>query len=274
MDLKGKNIDIHVCQSRTVKPHMHDYLELAYVLHGSAVHKFNESEQDIISEGDYFIIDYHTIHSYQSMNNSDFSVINCLFIPQLVDKSLAYCRDFQTLLRHYLIQISDDRSRFGLSNRIFHDDNGRILNILNQMLTEYKEKDVGWLEILRSEMIKLLIMTARKLAHEEKQDIVSKIMLQVHQNYNQNLTLGKLAAEMNYSLPYISKLFKEKTCMTFRDYLHKTRMDEACRLLANTDEKVLNIAKAIGYRDVEFFYRKFKEYTGNTPTGFRTGLKI
>lgn len=268
------NINIHICSNRLGKPHSHDFLELAYVLHGNAVHRFNKSEEEIITKGDYFIIDYGTLHSYQSVEHCDFAVINCLFLPQFVDTSLAYCRDFQTLLRHYLIQIGGEYSRPSLANRIFHDDDGKILDILRQMLCEYKEKHMGWSEVMRSKMIEVLILTARKLAFEEPQDIVSTIMLQVHRKYNRNLTLGTLAAEMNYSLPYLSKLFKEKTGMTFRTYLQKTRIDEACRLLANTDEKISSIAKAVGYADVDFFSKIFKTSTGTTPQQFRVHLKI
>lgn len=267
-------INIHVCQGTKSTPHTHDFLELAYVLHGTAVHEFNENEEEIISKGDYFIIDYHTAHSYQSVNNCDFAVINCLFLPQFVDKSLAYCRDFQTLLRHYLIKIGGEYSRPNLANRIFHDDDGKILDILRQMLCEYKEKHIGWSEVMRSKVIEVLILTARKLAFEEPQDIISNIMIQTHQNYNQKLTLGKLAAEMNYSLPYISKLFKEKKGMTFRAYLQKIRIDEACRLLANTDEKIANISKMVGYSDVDFFIKVFKASTGTTPQQFRLQLKM
>lgn len=274
MELKESNFNIHICPNQTPEPHMHNYLELAYVLRGSAMHKCNESAEEIISEGNCFIIDYRTIHGYQSMDNCNFVVINCLFLPQLVDKSLAYCKDFQTLLRHYLIQINGEHSQLSLANRIFHDEDGRIRNILFQMFAEYEEKNLGWLEVLRSKMIELLIMTARKLTRDEPQGIISNIIIQTHQNYNQKLTLGKLAAEMNYSLPYISKLFKDTTGLTFRLYLQKIRIDEACRLLANTDEKIANIAKMVGYSDVDFFSRVFKESTKMTPNKFRENLKM
>lgn len=272
-NLSKNSINIHICSNRIAVPHTHNYLELAYVLHGSAVHRFNETDKKIISKGDYFIVDYRTVHSYQSVDNCDFSVINCLFLPQLVDKSLAYCRDFQTLLRHYLIQVGGNHIQINLANQIFHDDNGKILYLLREMLAEYGAKDISWLEIARTKMIDLLILTARKISHSEPQDIVSIIIAQIHKNYNQNLMLKNIAADMNYSLPYVSKLFKDTTGLTFRLYLQKTRLEEACRLLANTDEKVLSIAKMVGYSDVDFFSRTFKKFAGTTPQQFRIQLE-
>lgn len=207
------------------------------------------------------------------MNNCNFAVINCLFLPQLVDKSLAYCKDFQTLLRHYLIQINSNNFQLNLANHIFHEEDGRILSILQEMLTEYEQKDISCNEMLRTKMIDLLILTVRKISHIEPQDIVSVIVAQIHKNYNQNLTLKDIAGDINYSLPYISKLFKEKTGMTFRLYLQKTRIEEACRLLSNTDEKIFCISKMVGYSDVDFFSKIFKEHMGATPQQFRLCLK-
>lgn len=273
-NLKKNSINIHICPNRIAEPHTHDYLELAYVLHGTALHKFNETNEKIITKGDYFIIDYRTIHSYCSIDDCDFAVVNCLFLPQLVDKSLAYCKDFQTLLRHYLIHVSGNDIQLNLANRIFHDADNKIAVLLKEMIAEYEEKNVGWLEILRTKMIDLLILTARKISRGESQDIVSSIIAHIHQNYNQNLMLKNIAADMNYSLPYVSKLFKDTTGLTFRLYLQKTRIEEACRLLANTEEKVLSITKMVGYSDVDFFSKVFKTSIGTTPQQFRLQLKM
>lgn len=273
MDLKENIFNIHVCPSRIAYAHVHDYLELAYVLHGSAVHKINEAAGEIISEGDYFIIDYNTIHSYISIENRDFSVINCLFRPQLVDKSLAYCKEFSTLLRHYMIQINGEDSEINIANHIFHDDDGRILHILNEMLAEYRDMNIGWIEILRSKLIELLVFTARKVACSKPRGIVPEIINKIHANYAKNLTLGEIAEEMHYSLPYISKLFKEKTGLTFRAYVQKIRIEEACRLLAGTDEKISCISIMVGYADTDFFCRLFKSEQGVTPKSFRAAVR-
>lgn len=141
------------------------------------------------------------------------------------------------------------------------------------MLTEYEQKDISWNEMLRTKMIDLLIWTARKISHIEPQDVVSVIIAKIHKNYNQNLTLKDIAGDINYSLPYISKLFKEKTGITFRLYLQKTRIEEACRLLSNTDEKIFSISKMVGYSDVDFFSKIFKEHMGTTPQQFCVCLK-
>lgn len=263
------NIKITICDAKQTFTHYHKFLELAYVLKGRAFHTFNETEKQIISEGDFFIIDYKTNHSYESVDDCDFSIINCLFMPDFVDKSLVYCKSFQTLLRHYLININKGKSDVVMVDRIFFDSDGKVLEILKQMTYEYEEKNIGYLEILRLKLIEIFVITARMQSIVNNEDVVSEIVEKMYKEYHKNITLGMYSKEINYSLPYISKLFKEKTGMNFRDYLKKIRIEEACRLLVNSDEKIQNICESVGYCDVDFFSKVFKENMGITPGAFR-----
>lgn len=263
------SINFHVCLNNFSVPHTHEFLELSYVLHGTALHKFNETEEKIIKKGDYFIIDYNTVHSYKSINDDGLAIINLLFLPEIIDKSLWYCNNFQTLLHHYLIHVSSDDFQLNIANCVFQDSNGKILDLLKEMLSEYNEKNIGWFEILRTNLIKCLILTSRKISNSAPNDIISNVVNQVHHDYAQNLMLKDIADNYHYSLPYLSKLFKDKTQLTFQQYLQKTRIEEACRLLANTDEKIQAVAKMVGYNDVDFFSKLFKKYNGTTPKQFR-----
>ena len=188
---------------------------------GKAIHKINGANSTEIKKGDYFIIDYGTNHEYYGTTDN-VCVINCLFLPELIDKSLIYCKDFQTLIRHYLIKINSNSMNFSLANHIFHDDNGKILDILSEMLDEYREKQNNYTELIRSDLIRLLVLTARKIsAIENNADITQKIINEINRRYNENLTLSGIIEHMNYSLPYISKLFKVKTGLTFQQYLKR-----------------------------------------------------
>ena len=60
--------------------------------------------------------------------------------------------------------------------------------------------------------------------------------------------------------------------MTYREYVTRVRINEACRLLANTDKKITEIAAIVGYTDADFFYRVFKNRTGHTPMQLRRAV--
>lgn len=266
-------IIVYLCDSKFSAPHTHKFFELAYVLKGSALHKINNSEEQLISEGDFFIIDYQTEHGYKSVGEGDLVLINCLFLPQFVDKSLTYCRDFRTLMRHYLIQIDSSYSKLTIADSVFHDSSGIILTLIKEMLDEYNGSNLGRKELIRLKMIELLIQTARMQSSLGTADIIDKILLRINKEYNTGLSLGDIAEELNYSLPYLSKLFKDRTGHTFMAYLQKLRVSEACRLLINTDETANCISKLVGYSDYDYFCKVFRKSTDLMPTAFRKKFK-
>ena len=272
--LINDNIDVVVATKPQSKTHSHDFLELAYVAEGSAHHTIGNNTM-IIKKGDYFIVDYGTEHSYYSIDERPLKVINILFKPQLIDKSLVYCRSFNTLLNHYLIKIDAYSLKINPSDTIFTDDDGKILQYINTIVNENEQKMLGFTEIMRSTLIELLINTMRKISsRDQNEDVISSIMHAVNDNYVSPPTLSTLATNFGFSIPYLSMRFKEIVGIGYRDYIVKVRMEEARRLLANTDKKIAEIAECVGYNDVNFFYAIFKKVEGTSPAVFRKLLKM
>lgn len=103
-------------------------------------------------------------------------------------------------------------------------------------------------------------------------DIIQEIKLFVKENFNQDLNIQKVAKYFYFNPVYLGQLFKENTGMSFSDYLHKIRINEAKRLLRRTNMKVTQIAKEIGYRDPDYFTIKFKSIVQVTPSAFKNNF--
>ena len=90
----------------------------------------------------------------------------------------------------------------------------------------------------------------------------------------EELTLRDIADRMNYSLPYISKRFKDDMGTTFVKYLQNYRVMQGCRLLTSSRKSLGEITELVGYKDVKFFSALVKKMTGLSPADFRrTGGK-
>ncbi|MBQ7090154.1 MAG: helix-turn-helix transcriptional regulator, partial [Clostridia bacterium] len=142
---------------------------------------------------------------------------------------------------------------------------------------EYNEKQPGYHEMMRCQLIEILIDSIRQVPQSASTSdwsgMVQYITDQVNKNFMEKLSLSSLAQECCYSLAYVSKVFKEEMGMTFQDYLQKVRVHESCRLLANTSKKISEICGLVGYTDVKFFNQIFKKQTGMTPREFRKQRK-
>jgi YesN/AraC family two-component response regulator len=79
-------------------------------------------------------------------------------------------------------------------------------------------------------------------------------------------SLFSIAGEIGIDASYLSRLFKKETGEKFRDRLLKIKMEQAVEMLKNsTNYKTRDISGALGYHDVQNFYRAFKKYFGMSP---------
>lgn len=271
--LQKDKITFCISMEKNVKDHCHEFLELAYVTKGTMEHVLNGT-REVLQKGDYLIIDYGVRHSYQQKGEEELCVLNCLFLPEFIDKTLVKSRSFHDVVQHYLIKMSGPFTAIRPNSLVFHDQ-GRIFSLLSHMQLEYEEKQTGYLEILRGNLIEVMIQTMRKMHLPGSQSgrVCDDIIRYVNETYAKQLSLSVLAEELNYSLPYLSRRFKEETGMNFCDYVQKVRIEHSCRLLANTEKNVMEIAQLVGYSDVKFFNYVFKKQRSMTPREFRALTK-
>lgn len=104
---------------------------------------------------------------------------------------------------------------------------------------------------------------------DSQKQIFSDIIDFIRLNNNVYLTVADVAAKFGYNEGYLSHTFTRYTGMTLKQYILKLKMDEANRLLYDTNLSITEVAQAIGYRDVHNFSRFYKKYTGITPSDYR-----
>ncbi len=89
---------------------------------------------------------------------------------------------------------------------------------------------------------------------------------------DEQLSVESLCSHIHLSPTYFSTLFKRETGISFTAYVTQVRMEEAVRLLRETDEKTYRIAEQTGYSDPNYFSYVFKKRFGVSPSKFRAGL--
>lgn len=78
-----------------------------------------------------------------------------------------------------------------------------------------------------------------------------------------------LAARAGLSTRYFSIKFKELIGVSVQTYMIRSRIERAQHLLMHAGMNVTEVADALGYRDIFFFSRQFKQYTGKSPSEIR-----
>lgn len=99
--------------------------------------------------------------------------------------------------------------------------------------------------------------------------VIMKAKEYIKNNYKDDLTLNDVAAHVFLNGNYFSTLFKQKTGITFRNYLRNYRIEKAKELLTTTNFRIYEIALMVGYNEHSHFVRAFKSVTGKNPGQFR-----
>lgn len=257
--------------------HKHTFIELVYILSGTAVHVVGERKLPA-SKGDLFIINYDTPHTFfpNEESGEPFAAYDLLFTPEFFDTALINNLRFESISSSFLFyslfpaqQLEPDVHISGSSYSAFGE-------LFHKIYLEFTNREEGYINIIRAYVIELIIKMFRKMNSAPKSEtvthqtqIVNRTLAYLRENYQKQLSLDELAAQVFLSKDYFARLFRETTGMPISALLQKIRIEEACKLLTGTNKKVEAIAGDCGFRDIKYFYNSFKKVTGMTPRQYR-----
>lgn len=102
---------------------------------------------------------------------------------------------------------------------------------------------------------------------------LNKIVAYLKENLTGKHSLETLAKKFYMNPSCVCRLFANYLGTTFTAYLTMLRMDEAARLLKETQKDIKEISVLCGYKDYFYFCRVFRQHHSCTPTVFREGFK-
>lgn len=149
------------------------------------------------------------------------------------------------------------------------DAGGDVLKITAKHSVFHRSKNINisMIEMFLKDILNEYLTSLSK-AHSTK-GYAGEIAEYVKNNYNEDITLSYFAKKYYLNTSYLGFIFKQKMGVSFNKYLNIRRMEEAKKLLKNTDLKIYEIASKVGFKDSGYFSRKFESYTNLSPIEFR-----
>lgn len=111
--------------------------------------------------------------------------------------------------------------------------------------------------------------TSKEASSRGNGSAVTEAIDYLKRHFREKIRLQELAERFYLSPAYFGQQFKRETGHSFHDYIHRLRIDEACKMLRRTDLLVSEIASRLGYHDTEYFTAKFKALTGESPSSYK-----
>ncbi|MGN0972308.1 MAG: response regulator [Aristaeellaceae bacterium] len=99
--------------------------------------------------------------------------------------------------------------------------------------------------------------------------LMNRVVDYIDAHLADDLTLTRLAQVGGFNASYLSRLFKQLMGVGVSDYILRKRMELARRLLADTNDRIQDVAARTGYLSAHSFTRAFRTETGISPTQWR-----
>ena len=127
--------------------------------------------------------------------------------------------------------------------------------------------------ILKQLMIQLLRADrespSERQASNQLTESIREVANYIRQHPGAVMKVEDLAARAGLSARYFSSKFKQLIGVSVQQYIVRSRIERAQHLLTHAGMNVSEVAGALGYRDVFFFSRQFKQHTGKRPSDIR-----
>jgi len=254
--------------------HWHDEVEFFYLTKGQATF-FIDTKAIEVKSGEAIFVNSGEIHTAYS---KDF--LNCEFYAIVFDLNM---------LQSSVIGECQSKYLFPLTHKTYLPPQKisltlawelAILDQLNLIIDKYLKREPAYeISIIASLYIiiynlilndKLTLNTDSSSEHGiQKLEQFKKSLSYIHSNYGNKISMLDIAQDINMSQFHFCRFFKKMSGNTPIEYLIHYRINQAEKLLNDTDKKIMDIALDVGFDTVSHFIKTFKKIKKCTPSKFR-----
>ncbi len=145
----------------------------------------------------------------------------------------------------------------------FQEDSVRNLNILELKKANTFESQENF----------IFHVCRRFFSEKSKKESYSLITIKalkiIEKNFSDNISLSKIAECLDINKSYLSTTFKNDTGKNLSNYILEFRIERAKDLLVNSEMKIYEIAEEVGFSNVYYFSKVFKDIVGITCKEYR-----
>lgn len=254
----------------TVPLHWHDEMELIYIKKGSGQVTVDFKEY-IVNAPALVLILPGQLHSIEQHNSDSMEYENIIFsTTMLLPGTIDYAKeDFLTPLMNGKITVP---TLFTPVYPYYAD----VIAPIDACDEICKTMPQGYQLFVKSKLYEFFFVLdnrcrnlSKPLKSKKTLDKMKVILKYVENNYADKITVADIADIVGFSESHFMRYFKETMGTSFVSYLKDYRLTIAARLLQGSDSSVLDIASEVGFDNLSYFNRAFKERYKTTPLKYR-----
>lgn len=256
--------------------HTHKFHEFIYLLDGDAIQVYGD-RQFPFTPGSLYFLPAGDWHIARSRTRARAVVLN--FYDQAFAPSLPGDREGLAMVRALTEEARAGRPRVALSRNTATEVRG----LLESAARECARHEPGWRSAVGIRLESLLLLLRREtalgrnievestfsslpLSHAERME---RVLVHVRRHLGEPLRVAELSrlAGMGHSL--FCRLFRELTGHTSVQYINRLRVEQASRILVETNLALPLVAERCGFPCLSHFHAVFRTLTGHSPRQYR-----
>ena len=246
--------------------HIHKAVELLYVKNGSYSVLLDGVEYEI-KKGDLVLFCSNAIHHVFTKNLPE----NEYYVIKI---SPAFFLQFSTQEEgtEYVMRFAINRKENKNIWKREELDGTPLFSALQSLIAEHEGQKYASQVAIKLKIMELLVEILRNdsstdttVQHNPTAALIYNTMIYVRSHYADDMDERELARSLGMSYSYFSRSFRRVTGMTFKQYLNRTRVNQAEKLLCRGSASVSEVATKCGYNSISYFINVYKSITGKTP---------
>lgn len=249
--------------------HSHNYVEVVYMCCGSTTHIVN-GKRIVLCPGELLFLGQGVRQEILPAGENDVAV-NFIILPQFFDKALEMLDEEETPLRKFMVDSLGNDNANCLYFQVA--DVPPIQNLVENLIwTLTRGAAANRRTICQTTMgllfMQLLGYTDRLIAQSAEEAAVVKVLRYIEENYRTG-SLTEIAERLHYDPSWLSREIKRRTGQTYKELLQEKRLTQAAYFLKRTRLRVEEVGEAVGYSNLSYFHRIFREKYAVTPKRYR-----
>lgn len=255
--------------------HRHNYIEINYVVKGKLKQKV-DNDSITLKKGELLFLNQHIEHEIEACGNDDL-IINFIIQPLFFQFIFQYLNG-ENIITEFLINSLFNHTQNGQYLYYAVSEVEEIQELVEKIIKEETDGSLMaeskmklYMGLLLIELVKNTDKITKNQSASSQHFIVVESLKYIEEHYK-NGTLQELAQHLLQSSSSLSKNIKKATGFTFKDLIQEKRLMKAKELLETTDFSVRTVVEEVGYDNISYFYRIFKEKYKKTPKELRKEL--
>lgn len=254
--------------------HSHDYIELIFVYSGTIQQEI-EGKAIEMKKGELLMLDMNVRHRIAIAGEADIA-INIIMKKEFFDWVFITHFSKNDIIFDFIVKAIYDTKKTKQYLLFRTSENEEVWNIVISILLEYHEPKIGMDTAIRSYIALLFTELFRDYRNNLHEQIVNEIDISINgevinyiDKHYKSITLSQIAEHFNFNVGYMGKRIKHITGKSFKELVQDKKLEACCLLLKHSNTSINEIISEIGYSNVSYFYKLFRQKYDMTPDEYR-----